>query len=165
MPIELGHEALAEAHDFGIRLALRVKVGAALAAAHGQCGQGVFQNLLKAEELDDGEVHAGVEAKTALVGADGRIVLDTVAAVDLNIAVVVHPGNTELNHAFRLYKALKKRSFFPFRMLVDDQFERLKDFSDGLKKFRFVSIALLNVGINFLQIFVCNHKCLLVNNI
>ena len=35
----------------------------------------------------------------------------------------------------------------------------------GLKKFRFVSIALLNVGINFLQIFVCNHKCLLVNNI
>ena len=106
-----------------------------------------------------------MEAKTALVGADGGIVLDTVAAVDLNIAVVVHPGNTELNHTLRLYKALKKRSLFPFRMLVDDQFERLKDFSDGLKKFRFVSIALLNVGINFLQIFVCNHKCLLVNNI
>ena len=164
MTIELGHKALAEAHNLGIGLALRVKVGAALAAAHGERGQGVFQDLLKAEELDHGEVHAGVEAKPALIGADGRIVLDAVAAVDLDIAVVVHPGNTEFHHALRLDKALKKGRLFPFRVLVNDQLKRLEDFSDSLEEFRLMGVTLFDVGIDFLQIFVCNHRFLLVNN-
>src|SRR5699024_7213281 len=55
------HKALAEAHDFGVRLAAGVKVGAALAAADGQAGQGVLEHLLKAQELDDAGVYGGVE--------------------------------------------------------------------------------------------------------
>ena len=51
--VQFGHKGLAEAHDFGIRLALRVEVGAALAATDGQAGEGVFEDLLEAQELDD----------------------------------------------------------------------------------------------------------------
>ena len=68
---ELGHEALAEAHDLSVGLALGVKVGAALAAAHGQGGQSVLEDLLKAQELDDGQVDVLAEPQAALVGADG----------------------------------------------------------------------------------------------
>ena len=59
---QLGHEGLAEAHDLGVGLALRVEVGTALAAAHRQRGQGVLENLLEAKELDDGLGHGRVEA-------------------------------------------------------------------------------------------------------
>ena len=41
--VQLGHKALAEAHNLGVALALGVKVRAALAAAHGQAGQAVLE--------------------------------------------------------------------------------------------------------------------------
>ena len=44
--IELGHEGLAEVHDLVVGLALGVKVGTALAAAHGKGGQAVLEDLL-----------------------------------------------------------------------------------------------------------------------
>ena len=46
--IHIRHEGLAETHDFGIGFALGVKVGAALSAAHGQAGEGIFEALLEA---------------------------------------------------------------------------------------------------------------------
>ena len=67
------HEALAEVHHFIIALALGVEVGASLAAAHGQGGEGVLENLFKAQELQNAEVHAGVEAEAALVRPDGAV--------------------------------------------------------------------------------------------
>ena len=51
--LKLGHKGLAETHNLGVRLALRVKVRTALAAAHRKTCEGVFENLLKAEEPDD----------------------------------------------------------------------------------------------------------------
>ncbi len=71
VPVQFGHEALAEAHDLVVRLPLGVEVGAALAAADRQAGQGVLEDLLEAEELDDAEVDGRVEAQAALVGAEG----------------------------------------------------------------------------------------------
>ena len=53
MAVELGHEALAEAHDLAVALALGIEVGAALAAAHRQAGQRVLEGLLEGEELED----------------------------------------------------------------------------------------------------------------
>jgi hypothetical protein len=44
-----------------------------------------------------GQVDRRVESKTALVGAEGRVVLDTVSTVDLKAALVVAPGDTELD--------------------------------------------------------------------
>ena len=51
--VKLSHEALAEAHNFPVRFALRVKVAAALAAADRKAGKRVFKDLLKAQEFDD----------------------------------------------------------------------------------------------------------------
>ena len=65
---QLGHEGLAEAHDLHVGLTLGVEVGATLAAAHGQGGEGILKDLLKAQELDDGEVYVVAEPKAALVG-------------------------------------------------------------------------------------------------
>src|SRR5208337_3171940 len=61
--LEFGHEALAEAHDFVIALALGVEVRSALAAAHGKSGQGVLEDLFKGEEFEDSEVDRGMEAQ------------------------------------------------------------------------------------------------------
>ena len=61
MTLKLSHERLAKTHDFGVRLTLGVEVCTALCAAHGQAGQRVLENLLKAKELDDRQVHRGVE--------------------------------------------------------------------------------------------------------
>src|ERR1019366_6506286 len=44
---QFGHEALAEAHHFVVALALGIEIGAALAAAHGQRGQRVLEDLLE----------------------------------------------------------------------------------------------------------------------
>lgn len=40
-----------------------------------------------------------METETALVGPEGRVELDTISTVDLELAPVVLPSNTELNHA------------------------------------------------------------------
>lgn len=53
VPLELGHEGLAEAHDLVVGLALGVEVGATLATAHGERGEGVLKDLLEAKELED----------------------------------------------------------------------------------------------------------------
>jgi hypothetical protein len=99
---ELGHEALAEAHDLEVALALGIEVRAALAAAHGQRGQAFLKTCSKAEELEDAEVDARVEAQAALVGTDGAVHLDAEAAVDLDFALVVHPGHAEHDDALGL---------------------------------------------------------------
>ena len=57
VPVELVHERLAEPHDLGIRTAVRVEVAATLRAADALAGQGVLEDLLEPEELDDREVH------------------------------------------------------------------------------------------------------------
>ena len=105
MALQFRHEGLAKTHDLPIALALGVEVGAALAAAHGQGGEGVFENLLKAQKLDDGQVDGGMEPQAALIGPDGRIELHPVAPVHLHLAGVVHPGHPEHDHALRLHDA------------------------------------------------------------
>lgn len=40
-----------------------------------------------------------METETALVGAEGRVELNAIPTVDLELALVVLPRNTELNHA------------------------------------------------------------------
>ena len=93
--VELGHEALAEAHDLAVALALGVEVRAALAAAHRQAGQRVLEGLLEGEELQHALGDRGVEADPALVRADRVVVLDAAAALDADIAVVVLPADAE----------------------------------------------------------------------
>ena len=60
--IQLGHEALAEAHDLMLAPTSRIEVGAALGSPHGQSGEAVFEHLFEGEELQDPQVHRGVKA-------------------------------------------------------------------------------------------------------
>lgn len=83
---ELGHEADTEAADLVIGLALGVEVGSTLATTHVEAGKGILENLLETEELEDGQVHRGVEPETTLVGAQSGVELDTVSTVDLDLA-------------------------------------------------------------------------------
>lgn len=58
--------------------------GGGRTAAHGEGGEGVLEDLLEAQELDDGQGDSGVETKAALVGSDSLVELHAVAAVDLD---------------------------------------------------------------------------------
>jgi hypothetical protein len=93
---QLGHEALAEAHDFVVALALGIEVGAALAAAHGERGEAVLEDLLEGQELEDAEVDGRMEAQAALVRADGAVHLDAEAAVDLDGALSSNQGTRNM---------------------------------------------------------------------
>ena len=99
MTAQFRHEALAETHHLRVGLAARAEIGTALATAHGQRREAVLERLLEGEELQDAEVHAGVEADAALVRADRAVHLDPVTFVDLDVAGIVHPRNAEHDHA------------------------------------------------------------------
>ena len=83
-------------HDLVVGLALGVEVGTALAAAHGKGGQAVLEDLLETQEFEHAQGDRRVKAQAALVGSDGGVELDAVTAVDLDLALVVDPGDTEL---------------------------------------------------------------------
>src|SRR5690606_1437529 len=104
-----GHERLAEPHDLAIAAALGIEVRAALAAADRHARQGVLEDLLVPEELDDREVDAGVEAQAALVGAEHRGELDPEAAVDLHGALIIDPRHAEDDLPLGLDDALEDR--------------------------------------------------------
>ena len=53
MARQLSHEGLAKTHDFGVAAAVGVKVATTLTAADTLIGQGVLEDLLKTQELDD----------------------------------------------------------------------------------------------------------------
>ena len=61
--------------------------------------EGILEDLLETEELENTEVDSGVEAETALVGTEGRVVLHTETTVDLDLALVVLPDDAELDDA------------------------------------------------------------------
>ena len=152
MPAELGHEALAEAHDLCVGLALGVEVGAALAAAHGQRGQAVLENLLEAEELEHAEVDRLVEAQAALVGAKRAVELNAETAVDVHLALVVCPGDAEHDDALGLDDALEELCLLILGVCLDDGLEGLENLGHGLDELRLVGVFLLNLLDNTLDV-------------
>src|SRR5690606_20428439 len=95
MPMQLGHERLAEAHDLAVGAIARVEIGPALAAADRHAGQRIFEGLFEAEKLDDPDIHGGMKAQPALIGAERGIELHAEAAVDADLPLVVHPRHAE----------------------------------------------------------------------
>jgi hypothetical protein len=53
---ELPHEGNAELANLVVRLALGVEVTATLGSAHVQASKGILEDLLKTQELEDGQV-------------------------------------------------------------------------------------------------------------
>ncbi|MPN25897.1 hypothetical protein SDC9_173318 [bioreactor metagenome] len=144
MALEFRHERLAETHNFSIALAVRIKVRAALAAAHGQGGEAVFESLLKAKELHNGQIHVRSKAQAALVGADCTVELDAIATIHLNLASIVHPGDPEFNRTLRLGKPLKQTRLLVFGMLADDGLKALENLFHGLQELGLIGIAFLD---------------------
>ena len=70
------------------------------------CGSGGGGDLLQTQELEHAQGDRRVKAQAALVGSNGRVELDTVTTVDLDLALVVDPGNTEHDDALGLDEAL-----------------------------------------------------------
>ena len=99
MTEQFGHEGLAETHYLVVALATGREVRTALAAAHGQSGERVLECLLESKELKDALVYRCVVADTAFVRANGIVVLDAVAHIGLNVALVVNPSHAELDDA------------------------------------------------------------------
>ncbi|MNQ98096.1 hypothetical protein D3C85_1137700 [compost metagenome] len=141
MAVQLAHEGLAEAHHLGVALALGVEVRAALAAAHGQRGQGILEDLLEGQELQDAEVDRRVEAQAALVRADGAVHLDAEAAIDLHLALIVDPGNTEGHCPLRLAHTLENARLQVMRVGLEERPEAAQDLFDRLVEFRLVRVA------------------------
>ena len=149
---ELGHEGLAERHDLAVGLALGVEVGAALAAAHGERGERVLEDLLEAQELEHANGDGGVEAQAALVGADGGVELHAVAAVDLDLALVVDPRHAEHDHALGLDDALEKRGLLVLGVGVEGGLQGLEDLLGGLDELGLLGVAGLKLGDDLLGI-------------
>src|SRR5690606_243010 len=151
----------AEAHDLAIRPAMRVEVGTSLAAADRQPGQGVLEDLLEAEELDDPEVDRRVEADAALVGAERGVELDPEAAVDLDIALVIDPWHPEDDLPLRLADPLDQRMFDIGGMFGHNPPEAFEHFADGLMELGFAGIAVQHLDEDGFELFVnlCHSSC------
>ena len=62
-------------------------------------GESILEDLLETQELEDGQVDCGVKSETTLVWTESRVELHTVTVVDLALALVVLPDDTELDNA------------------------------------------------------------------
>ena len=153
---QLGHECLAETHNLSVGLALRIEVGTALAAADRQSGQAVLEDLLEAQELDDGCAYGRMQTDAALVRSDCGVELEAEAAVDLNLAVVVNPCDAELYAALRLNDALEYAGLNEIRTALSDRLQGLENFEYCLLEFRLIRVALYNGVVDTLQIAVGN---------
>lgn len=119
MSEQFRHECHAEPPDFRVGFALWVKVRASLAASHAETGQGIFESLLKAEELEDRQIDRRMKTETTFVGTESRVVLlrevyqdvfynrarrcylHSEPSVDLRLALVILPDNAELQDTLR----------------------------------------------------------------
>src|SRR5690606_29497964 len=125
--VQLVQEALAEPHHLAVRAALRVEVGAALAAADRQARQAVLEDLLEPEELHDAQVDGRVEAQSSLVRAERAVELDPEAPVDVHLAAVVLPRHPEDDLTLGLADPLDDLRLRVLGMLAEDRADAFQD--------------------------------------
>ena len=137
---ELIHEGLAESHNLSVRLADGVEIRTTLSTAHRQSCQSVLECLLETEELQHGRSNCLMETETSLVGANGRVELNPVTEVGLNLSLVVNPGNPECEDTVRLDDSLYDLGLLELGMLVVNLFDGLKHLADSLEVLFLVTI-------------------------
>ena len=144
--VQFQHHGLAEAHHLVFALAVGVEVGAALGATHRQPGEAVLEDLLEAQELEDADGDAGVEAQAALVRADGVAELHPPSAVDAHVAGVVLPGDAEGDDAIRLGEPLHEFRALVLGMAGDERDDGFGHFAHRLMELRLAGIAPFEAG-------------------
>ena len=159
MAVQFGHQALAETHDFVVRLAFRVEVAAAFTAPDGQARQGVLEDLFKAQELDDAQVHRWVKTHATFIGAKGAVELDTEGAVNVDFTTVVLPGHTEDDLAFGFADTLDDLLVGEFRVFHQYGPQGFQHFVNRLVEFFLTRVAMKNVLEDRFELFVefCSH--------
>ena len=85
----------------------------------GSVVRAVLEDLLEAQELEHAQRDGGVEAQAALVGADCRVELNAVTAVDLHLARIVDPRHAEHDDALGLDEALEKGGLLVLGMSIE----------------------------------------------
>ena len=60
-----------------------------------------------------------MKTNSALIRTDGAVELHPESAIDLNLAFIIYPRNTEHNNTLRLGKALEQCAFLILGMRVD----------------------------------------------
>src|SRR5690625_1652613 len=151
VPMQLGHERLAESHHLTVGSAVRSEVGATLAAADRQTGQGVFEDLLETEELHDAEVDRGVETQPALVRAERGVVLNAKSPIDLDVAGIIDPGDAEDDLALRLAQPHQDRVGSVLGVLALKDLQGLEHLLDGLMEFRLPRVPVQDLVIGVLE--------------
>ena len=134
---------------------------AAFAAAHREAGKGIFENLLKTEELNDRRVYRRMQTQTALIRADGGIELHAETAVDLHPSAVVHPAHAKLDKTLRFDDTLDHTGGLQVGTLFDDRLDGGENLLYGLHELRLVAVLCPNVFQNTGQI--CVHNLFLLN--
>ena len=133
MTPQFQNKRLAETHDFRITLPARGEIRATFATAHRQRGQRILEGLLKAQELQDGQIDGGMETNTAFIRTNGVVELHTIPQVGLHLAFIVYPCHTESKDTVGLHQTLDNLGFLKLRMLVVDILYRKKHFTHGLQ--------------------------------
>ena len=80
--------------------------------------QGILKDLFKSQELENRQVHGGVEPKTSLIWPQGRVELDTISSIDLDLPLVILPDHSELDDSFRYGSNLE--GGLVFRVLLEE---------------------------------------------
>ena len=93
-----------------------------------------------------------MESETALIRTDGGIELNSVSAVDLNLAVVVDPRNTEQDESLGFDDTVDHARLDNVGTPLDNRLERFKNLSDSLKKFGLIGVALAYCIVHALEI-------------
>ena len=100
-----------------------------------------------------------MEAQAAFVGADGRVELHTVAAVDLIVALVIQPGDAELDGPLGLDHPLQKGCLLILGVGVDHGLQRRQNLLHGLQELRLAGILLTALFQNSVDILAhCTHS-------
>ena len=139
---QFGHETLAEAHHLVVRLALGFKVAAPPGAADGQHGQRVLEDLLERQGFEGRKTHRGVKTQPALERAEDTVHLHPIAAIDVDLAGIIHPGHPEDDAALGLDKPLQNRLLAEIGAAVQHRLHPVNHFGDRLVKFIFLWISI-----------------------
>jgi len=155
VPGELAHKGIAEPADLAVRFALGIEIRTTLTTTNVDytkrkklafgflaisaiermeylltSSQRILEDLLEAQEFENAEIHGGVEAETALVGAERGVELHAISTVDLELALVVLPDDAELDDALR--DADDREGLLVFGVLLEEGgvFESVGDFCE-----------------------------------
>jgi len=101
-----------------------------------------------------------MEPKASLIRPDSRVELNSVPSVDLDVSLVVSPGDPEADNAFGFDYPFDYAFFFELGMELDDLLARFQDFGDRLQELRLMRVSSLDGVINALQIRIsdCHDK-------